>query len=93
MSTKKIVAVAGALGVQGSSVVRALLADGTFTVRALTRKPDSEKAKALAAQGVEVVKADYHDPASLQAAYAGVYGVFAITNCASPHSFIISHPF
>lgn len=78
---KMIVAVAGALGVQGSSVVRALLADGTFAVRALTRKPDSEKAQALKAQGVEVVKADYHDPPSLVKAYEGVYGVFAITNC------------
>ena len=82
MSQKKIVAVGGALGVQGSSVVRALLADGTFAVRALTRKPDSEKANALRAQGVEVVNANYHDPDSLRAAYSGVYGVFAITNCA-----------
>jgi len=80
MSGKKVIAVTGALGVQGGSVVRFLLQDGTFAIRALTRKPDSEKALALKKQGVEVVKADYHDHASLVAAFTGAYGVFGVTN-------------
>ncbi len=41
----KIVTVFGATGNQGSSVVNALLAVPGFKVRALTRTPDSSKAK------------------------------------------------
>jgi uncharacterized protein YbjT (DUF2867 family) len=48
--------------------------------RAITRDPNSEKAKALAALGVEVVKADLDDEASLAAAFAGAYGVYCVTN-------------
>ncbi|MEO7648242.1 MAG: NmrA family NAD(P)-binding protein, partial [Gemmatimonadaceae bacterium] len=45
----KIIAVAGATGAQGGGVVRAILADknGGFAARALTRDPNSDKAKAL----------------------------------------------
>ena len=40
---------------------RAILADpdGGFAVRALTRNPDSDKARGLAAAGAEVVAADF----------------------------------
>ena len=42
-----------------------------FTARAITRNPDSDKAKALAELGAEVVAADLDDQASLEAAFAG----------------------
>src|SRR5215468_7370851 len=60
---KQIIAVVGATGAQGSGLVRAILQDPErrFTARGITRKPDSEKARALAAQGVEVVAADAND--------------------------------
>jgi saccharopine dehydrogenase-like NADP-dependent oxidoreductase len=45
----------------GSSVIDALLADGTFTHRAITRDPTSEKALKLKARGVEVVQVDLND--------------------------------
>ena len=46
MSTdKKIVAVLGATGTQGGGVVRSLLSDGTFAVRAITRNPKSPNAQ------------------------------------------------
>jgi hypothetical protein len=45
-------------GAQGGSVVNSLLATGHYKIRGLTRKPDSDKAKALASKGVEVVKCD-----------------------------------
>ncbi|MGZ3447295.1 MAG: NmrA family NAD(P)-binding protein, partial [Myxococcaceae bacterium] len=44
------------------------------------RKPDSEKGRALAAQGVEVVAADADDAASLERAFRGAAGVFCVTN-------------
>ena len=82
MADKKIIAVVGATGAQGGGLVRAILADrnGEFSVRALTRNPDSDKARALAAAGAELVRADLDDQASLERAFAGAHGVFALTN-------------
>lgn len=78
----KIIAVTGATGAQGGGLIRAILAhpDGGFSARAITRNPDSDQAKALTALGVEVVKADLDDEASLAQAFAGAYGAFCITN-------------
>ena len=69
--------VTGASGKQGGAVVRSLLRAGR-PVRALTRDPSSAAGKALAAQGVDVVKGDFTDPASLDAAMAGAGGVFSM---------------
>lgn len=69
--------VTGATGKQGGAVVRALLQAGC-PVRAMTRDPHSAAAQALAAQGVEVVKGDFNDAASLDGALAGVDGVFSM---------------
>ena len=65
------VAVVGATGSQGGGLVRAILADpaGRFTARALTRDPDSDKARALARLGAEVVSADVDDEDSLESQY------------------------
>jgi uncharacterized protein YbjT (DUF2867 family) len=82
MPEKKIIAVVGATGAQGGGLVRAILADrsGSFAVRAVTRKPDSEKAQALRAAGANVVAADTDNPATLGRAFAGAYGAFLLTN-------------
>jgi uncharacterized protein YbjT (DUF2867 family) len=82
MSDKKIIAVTGATGAQGGGLARAILADpeGGFAVRALTRDPGSEKARALAASGAEVVQADLDDAGSVRAAFTGAYGAFCVTN-------------
>jgi uncharacterized protein YbjT (DUF2867 family) len=82
MPDKKTIAVIGATGAQGGSLARAILADpeGRFTVRAITRKTGSEKARALAAAGAEVVAGDADDPASLERAFAGAHGAFLVTN-------------
>lgn len=78
----RIIAVLGATGAQGGGVVRGILADpkGGFKARAITRNPDSDKAKALKDAGAEVVAADLDDVESLKKAFAGVYGVFGVTN-------------
>ncbi len=82
MADKNIIVVMGATGAQGGGLARAILADrgGRFALRAVTRKPDSDKARALAAAGAEVVRADADDPASLDPAFAGAYGAFFVTN-------------
>jgi uncharacterized protein YbjT (DUF2867 family) len=82
MSDRKIIAVMGATGAQGGGLARAILedSDGGFAVRAITRNPSSDKAQALADAGAEVVQADSDDRASLEAAFAGAYGVYAVTN-------------
>jgi uncharacterized protein YbjT (DUF2867 family) len=46
----------------------------------MTRKPDGEAARAVAALGAEVVAGDLDDAASLERALAGVWGVFAVQN-------------
>ncbi len=58
MADKKIIAVVGATGAQGGGLVRAILndPDGGFAARAMTRNAGSDKAKALAAAGAEVVE-------------------------------------
>ena len=81
MSDKKVIAVVGATGAQGSGVVRAILADpgGGFAVRALTRDIHSEKARELVRLGAEVVAADVDDAGSLQKAFSGAYGAYCVT--------------
>lgn len=76
MSTsKRIIAVIGATGNQGGGVVRALQASGQFHVRALTRNPSKHREL-----GDEVVEADLSRPETLNIAFEGAYGVFAVTN-------------
>src|SRR5437016_12146308 len=74
-NNKKWIAVIGATGQQGGSVLRALTASSQFKVRALTRNP--EKHRELAD---EVVKADLNLPETLHAAFEGAHGVFLVTN-------------
>jgi uncharacterized protein YbjT (DUF2867 family) len=82
MADKKIIAVLGSTGSQGGGLCRAILADaaGGYACRAVTRDTSKDKAKALAAAGAQVVKADLDDVESLKKAFAGAYGVYAVTN-------------
>jgi len=81
MSSKKIITVFGATGAQGGGLVRAILSDpnSEFTVRAVTRDAGSDKSKALAAMGAEVVEADLAHPEKVLAAMQGAYGAFCVT--------------
>ncbi len=81
MAEKKIIAVVGATGAQGGGLVRAIMSDKNsgFTVRALTRDVKSDKAKALAKLGAEVVAADVDDVESLNRAFKGAYGALCVT--------------
>ncbi|MGW5427160.1 NAD(P)H-binding protein [Streptomyces sp. NPDC004059] len=68
-----MILVTGATGTIGSDVVRQLAARGE-KVRALTRDP----AKARVPAGVEVVRGDFHEPASLGSALEGVTAAFLL---------------
>jgi uncharacterized protein YbjT (DUF2867 family) len=76
-STGKTVLVTGATGRQGGAVVRHMLRKG-WKLRALTRNPVGREAQSMALQGVEVMKGDLEDPASLASAAAGVYGIYSV---------------
>lgn len=79
MSARGPVLVVGATGKQGGSVARHLLTAG-FSVRAMTRNPDSDRARQLADLGAELVQADLNEPATLGPALDGAYGVFSVQN-------------
>jgi uncharacterized protein YbjT (DUF2867 family) len=81
VADKKIIAVMGATGSQGGGLVRAIQSDpgGGFTARAITRDPNSDKAKALKDLGAEVVSANIDDEASLKKAFEGAYGAYCVT--------------
>ncbi|KAF3060808.1 NmrA family domain-containing protein 1 [Trichoderma lentiforme] len=91
----RIVVVVGATGNQGFGVVRALLASETadgspWFVRAMTRDPNSEKAKRFLADNqttdnrLALVAGHVYDKSSLQYAFSGAYGVFGLTSEAYP---------
>lgn len=77
----KIFAVFGATGQQGGSVVRALLQSSPdYRIRAITRDPNSEKAKQLAAlKNVSVLQANLDQPSTLDKVVKDCYGIFLVT--------------
>jgi uncharacterized protein YbjT (DUF2867 family) len=81
MADKKIIAVVGATGAQGSGLVRAILNDlnGGFSARAITRDTKSDKARELAQLGADLVAADIDDEASVRKAFEGAQGAFCVT--------------
>jgi uncharacterized protein YbjT (DUF2867 family) len=78
MSNENVVLVTGGTGSQGGATVTHLLAAKKVRVRVLTRNLESPKAKSLAARGVELVKGDFDDEASLRTALAGVSAAFSV---------------
>lgn len=86
MSATKLITVYGATGSQGGSVINSLLQNKShgFTLRAISRNPESDKAKALAARGVEVVKGDGFIKGQMVEAFKGSWGAFVNTNSADP---------
>jgi uncharacterized protein YbjT (DUF2867 family) len=73
----KTVLVTGATGRQGGAVIRKLIPGG-WKLRALTRNPASPAARDLERQGIEIVRGDLDDPASLERAVRGAHGVYSV---------------
>lgn len=78
--SERTILITGATGQQGGATARALAGKG-FTLRAMTRNPGSDAARALAAAtGAELVKGELDDEASLKAALSGAWGAYAVQN-------------
>lgn len=75
-----IVAVCGSTGQQGGSVIKHLLKEKKYRIRAITRNIASPAAQALIAQGCECVAANYNNKESLRNAFRGATYLFAVTN-------------
>jgi len=78
MSNQNVVLVTGGTGSQGGATVTHLLAANKVRVRVLTRNIESPKAMSLAARGVELIKGDFDDVASLKKALTGVSAAFSV---------------
>lgn len=80
----KILSVFGATGNQGGSVIRSILADPVlskeFKLRGITRNVSKPAAQALAAKGVEIVKADMSSAQDAASAVQNAHTVFLVTN-------------
>jgi uncharacterized protein YbjT (DUF2867 family) len=81
MTSNRTILITGVTGHQGGAVAQALTGTG-FHLRGLTRTPNSERAAALAHHGIEIVKGDLDDDATLRRALAGAWGVFSVQNAA-----------
>jgi FlaA1/EpsC-like NDP-sugar epimerase len=78
----KIIAVTGATGAQGGGVVNIMRKSPGWQIRAVTRNSESDAAKKLASDGIQVVQASFDDEASLVAAFQVRY------NDSLPHSVV-----
>jgi uncharacterized protein YbjT (DUF2867 family) len=74
---EKVILVVGATGRQGGATIHNLQGKG-WELRALTRNPNSNQAKSLEKQGVDIVQGDMSVPNSLEKAMKDVYGVFSV---------------
>jgi uncharacterized protein YbjT (DUF2867 family) len=79
MTNNRTILITGVTGNQGGAVAQALRGAG-FHLRGLTRRPEGERAAALAHNGVDIVKGDLDDEATLRRALAGAWGVFGVQN-------------
>src|SRR5437016_14149877 len=75
----RTILITGVTGNQGGAVAQALQGNG-FRLCGLTRKPESERAAAMARHAVDVIKGDLDDEATLRRALAGAWGVFGVQN-------------
>ncbi|KAL5315173.1 hypothetical protein ACEPPN_017824 [Leptodophora sp. 'Broadleaf-Isolate-01'] len=76
----KLIVIIGVTGSQGSAVANTFLKLPGWQVRGISRNPSSEASKALSAAGVEIIKGDLDDKASLIPAFEGAHTIFANTD-------------
>ena len=77
MQHSKTIFVTGATGNQGGAAVRSLLGHG-YTVKALTRNPNSEAAQILKGLHAEIIQGDLNNKESYSDHIRNVYGIFCV---------------
>ncbi|KAL1862649.1 hypothetical protein Daus18300_008447 [Diaporthe australafricana] len=81
MAPLKEILVIGGTGAQGCPVVKALAESGRYSVRVLTRDPESARAKKLVALGnVTLFQGQQDNIGDLRKAFSGVYGAWVNTD-------------
>lgn len=85
-SKPRTIAILGATGTQGASVLDTFVSDPTWQVVAITRNTSSPKAQALRARcpRITLIQADANDPYSLRTAFSGATVIFAVTDYWAP---------
>ncbi|KAK4631798.1 NmrA-like family domain-containing protein 1 [Fulvia fulva] len=88
MVQRQLFVIIGITGNQGGSVARTFLNDpalqSRYRLRGLSRTPSSPASQELAGQGVEMMQAELHDPASLARAFEGANVIFSMTDFWAP---------
>lgn len=84
ITNAKTIAVLGALGGQGGSVINTFLKDGSFHIRGVSRSANSPAAQALQDKGVEMVTGNVKEPSSLATAFDGADTAFVVVNFWDP---------
>ena len=77
MTNNNIIFVTGGTGNQGGAVARNLISSG-FTVKALTRNPDSAKALDLKKLNIQLVKGDLNNADTYREHLKDIYGIFSV---------------
>jgi uncharacterized protein YbjT (DUF2867 family) len=77
MTNNNIIFVTGGTGNQGGAVARNLISSG-FTVKALTRNPDSAKALDLKKLKIQLIKGDLNNADTYREHLKDVYGIFSV---------------
>jgi len=77
VNSDKALLITGATGRQGGAVIRYMLPKG-WRLRGLVFKADNSTVQRLTDQGVGVVRGDLEEPASLERAVRGAYGVYSV---------------
>jgi uncharacterized protein YbjT (DUF2867 family) len=93
---KKLIAIMGATGAQGGATIKAFnglnaAEKDLYELRAITRDPESDNAKAIAPLVKEVVKADGDSLKEMTKAFEGCYGAFIVTNFWQGTSAVLSN--
>lgn len=83
-TSQNVIAIVGATGTQGGSVVDTFAADPSWCIKAITRNPSSAKAQALVFRhpdaDIDLVAADLNDVVSLAKAFEGATAIFGVTD-------------
>jgi uncharacterized protein YbjT (DUF2867 family) len=76
--SQRTILITGATGTQGGAVLDHLRKNNAFSLRVMTRDPQSETARALVGHGLSVLQGDFDDPASLAKCLDEADGVFSV---------------